>query len=154
MNRRIALALATWGYSGFVPGAPGTAGAIVALGLAWLGVHRAGLPPWAFSVAAFLLLPLAIKASETVARQMEVEDPSIVVIDEVLGLWIALAPAAPDSPVQWIAGLALFRILDILKPLGLRRLESLPGGFGVLADDVGAGGYAMIGVALLRWGGL
>ncbi|MDE0105218.1 MAG: phosphatidylglycerophosphatase A [Bryobacterales bacterium] len=151
MGKGLSLAIATWGYIGYTPAAPGTAASVAALAIAWAGVHLAGLPVWSFAAAAVLLSPLAVWASGAVAGQLGAEDPSIVVIDEVLGLWLALAPATSGSPQQWLCALVLFRLFDILKPLGLRRLESLPGGRGIVADDLGAGAYAMIGVALVRW---
>ncbi len=154
MNSHLARAVATWGYCGYFPGAPGTAGSVAAFAIAWLGVERGGLPPWTFAALGALLAPLAVKASEAVSEQVGLDDPPIVVVDEVLGLWVALAPAAAGSWPQWLCALALFRIFDIVKPFGLRRLEALPGGWGVVADDLGAGTYAMIGVTLVRWIGL
>ena len=65
-------------------------------------------------------------------------DPSRGVIDEWIGMWVTIA----FLPVTWpwmIAGYFMFRALDILKPLGIRRLEALPGGWGIMLDDIGAG---------------
>ena len=151
MNKRLAMALATWCYSGYAPIAPGTAGSILAWAMAWFAVHRCGMPVWAVGVAGLALLPLAVKTAELAATQLGSHDPSVVVIDEVVGQWIALSAAASGSWPQWVAALVLFRVFDITKPLGIRRLEALPGGRGVVADDVGAGACAMIGVALVRW---
>jgi phosphatidylglycerophosphatase A len=109
------------------------------------------MPAWAVGVAGLALLPLAVKTAELAATQLGSHDPSVVVIDEVVGQWIALSAAASGSWPQWVAALVLFRVFDITKPLGIRRLEALPGGRGVVADDVGAGACAMIGVALVRW---
>ena len=153
-RQRLALALATWFYSGYAPVAPGTTGSILAWTMAWFVVHRLGLPAWTLAVAALVLTPVAIWSSNAASSLFATRDPSRVVIDEVVGQWIALAAAATGSWPQWIAALALFRLFDIAKPFGIRRLEALRGGLGVVADDVAAGTCAMIGVALIRWIGL
>lgn len=151
MAERLAMTLATWFYSGYVPAAPGTAGSVVAWGMAWLAVHRLGVPAWALGIAALAMTPVAIKTAEFAARRLESRDPSVVVIDEAVGQWIALSAAASNSWPQWVAALVLFRVLDIAKPLGIRRLEAFAGGRGVVADDIGAGACAMIGVVAVRW---
>lgn len=151
MNRRLAMAIATWFYSGYSPVAPGTAGSILAWAMAWLVVHRLGVPAWAVGVAGLALTPIAVKTAELASSQLGSHDPSVVVIDEVVGQWLALSAAASNSWPQWVAALVLFRVFDITKPLGIRRLEGLAGGKGVVADDIGAGACAMIGVALVRW---
>lgn len=143
--------LATWFFCGYLPPAPGTAGSICAWGIAWFAVHSVGLPAWTFALAAAALAPAAVWAAEAAVSEDDPRDPSWVVVDEVVGQWLALAPAAAGSWGQWLAALALFRTFDVAKPLGIRRLESLPGGRGVVADDAAAGVCAMIGVALLRW---
>ncbi len=153
-RQRLAVALATWFYCGYAPLAPGTAGSLCAWAIAWFLVHRHGVPAWALAVAAVALTPLAIWSSDAAASAFGERDPSRVVIDEVVGQWIALAAAADTSWPQWIAAFALFRAFDIAKPFGIRRLEGLPGGLGVVADDVAAGACAMIGVALIGWIGV
>ncbi len=150
-KQRLALVLASWFYCGYIPGAPGTAGSVCAWALAGLLVHACGLPAWMFAIAAGALAPLAVWSAEAASSLLGSKDPSRVVIDEVVGQWIALAPAASGSWVQWIAALVLFRAFDIGKPLGIRRMEALPGGRGVVADDAAAGACAMIGVLLIRW---
>lgn len=153
-RRRLAVALATWFYCGYAPKAPGTVGSICAWAMAWFLVHRLGLPAWTLAIAALTLAPIAIWSSDAASSAFGTKDPSRVVIDEVVGQWIALAAAADCSWPQWIAALVLFRVFDIAKPLGIRRLERLKGGLGVVADDTAAGACAMIGVALMRWIGL
>ncbi len=151
MNKRLGMALATWFYSGYAPVAPGTAGSLLAWAMAWLAVQHCSAPSWAVGIAGLALVPLAVNTAEFAATQLGSRDPSVVVIDEVVGQWIAVSAAAGNSWPQWIAALVLFRVFDIAKPAGIRRLEALPGGKGVVADDVGAGACAMIGVALVRW---
>ena len=145
------VALATWFYVGYAPLAPGTVGAICAWGPAWFVVHRLGFPAWSFALLAIVIAPLGIWSAGVASSHFGSRDPSKVVIDEVMGQWIAIAPAAQDSWPQWIAAIVLFRFFDIAKPFGIRRLEALTGGFGVVADDVGAGVCAMLGVLLIRW---
>lgn len=153
-KRRLAVILATWFYAGYAPVAPGTVGALCAWGLAWILALRFGTPAWIFVLAAAAIVPLGVWSARVASSVFGSHDPSKVVIDEVIGQWIALAPAEADSWVQWVAALALFRIFDITKPFGIRRLEALPAGVGVVADDIGAGLCAMLGVGLVRWIGL
>ena len=74
------------------------------------------------------------------------EDPGWIVIDEVSGQWMAFAFIAPEIILQYpwliLIGFALFRFFDILKPLGIKKLEALPGALGVMADDLLGGIYA------------
>ncbi len=152
-RRRLAVALATWFYSGYSPLAPGTVASLLAGAIAWVAATRLGVPPWAFAVSAACMIPLAVRVIDEAAAEFGSEDPSSVVLDEVIGLWIAVAPVSAGSWPQWIAALVLFRLFDIAKPFGIRRLEAFPGGRGVLADDIAAGACAMIGVLLVRWSG-
>lgn len=152
-RRTLAVMLATWFYTGYSPVAPGTVGSLSAWAIAWLVVSRSGVPAWAFSIAALALLPLAVWSAGLAAKAFGSKDPSRIVIDEVIGLWIAIAPAAADSWPQWIAAIVLFRLFDISKPFGMRRLEGFRGGRGIVADDLVAGACAMIGTLLVRWAG-
>lgn len=91
---------------------------------------------------ACLAVTLGIPAATRVARESGITDPSFVVVDEVAGQLIALIAA----PVRWktlLAGFILFRAFDIVKPPPLRLLERIPGGAGIMLDDVGAGLYAL-----------
>ena len=91
---------------------------------------------------ACLAVTLGIPAATRVAGESGITDPSFVVVDEVAGQLIALIAA----PVRWktlLAGFILFRAFDIVKPPPLRLLERIPGGTGIMLDDVGAGLYAL-----------
>ena len=81
------------------------------------------------------------------------EDPSRVVVDEMVGVWIPLLAVPDNDRWYWyvIAAFALFRIFDIVKPLGVRKMENFKGGVGVMMDDVLAGVYSFILIAVARW---
>jgi phosphatidylglycerophosphatase A len=92
---------------------------------------------------------LGIPAASIAARESGKHDPGFVVIDEVAGQWITLLWSAADWRHGLIA-LILFRLFDITKPFPVRRLERLPGGWGIVLDDVAAGLYALGVASLLR----
>jgi phosphatidylglycerophosphatase A len=79
------------------------------------------------------------------------QDPSRVVMDETVGVWIPLIVVGPGQWWWALAALVLFRFFDIVKPLGVRRMEALPGGWGVMADDVLAGVYSLLILFLAQW---
>jgi phosphatidylglycerophosphatase A len=150
---RWALAVGTFFGAGLMRPGPGTWGSAAALALwaayAWL-VHP-GPAGFAGALGAGIVLAIAfgVPAGTIVARESGVEDPQIVVIDEVAGQWIALL----FSPADWRHGLTafvLFRLFDMTKPFPIRRLERLPGGWGIVFDDVAAGLYALAVASLLR----
>jgi phosphatidylglycerophosphatase A len=84
------------------------------------------------------LLP-GIWAADVYAKSHGKEDPSEVVVDEAIGQWVTLLGATVYNWKSLLAALVLFRILDILKPFPIRQAEKLPGGVGIIADDVVAG---------------
>jgi phosphatidylglycerophosphatase A len=147
---RLAWLLATFFGAGKLRPGPGTWGSLAALGL-WRAAAPLMLPEWrapAAILAAATALAAGIPAATRVARESGDADPPYVVIDEVCGQWIALAGA----PLTWksqIAAFVLFRAFDILKPPPLRKLERIPGGAGIMLDDVGAGVYAFLLMQLL-----
>jgi len=91
---------------------------------------------------------IGIPAATRVARASRLTDPQSVVIDEVAGQLVSLI-AVPLSWKTFLAGLILFRVFDILKPPPVRQLERLPEGFGIVADDLGAGLYALVVMHLM-----
>ncbi len=146
-----AWAVATFFGAGLGKPGPGTWGSVAAV-LLWAGVAW-GLHPDPAKLLLILLvgivlaLLLGIPASTIVARQSGRKDPQFVVVDEVIGQWIALLGSRADWRHALIA-LLLFRAFDITKPFPVRQLERLPEGWGIVLDDVGAGLYAL-GVASL-----
>jgi phosphatidylglycerophosphatase A len=138
---RLAILLATCFGIGRIPGAPGTAASLAALPLAcWLG-FVGGWP--ALLGAAIAATLIGIWACGLYAMHAGLKDPSPCVLDEVAGQWLTLLPLALYgellSVVPLLLAFALFRFFDILKPFPIARLEGLPGGLGVMADDILAG---------------
>jgi phosphatidylglycerophosphatase A len=145
--------VATFFGAGFGKPGPGTFGSVGAV-LLW-SAYGWGFHPSAHTLLLTLLagialtLLLGIPAATIVARESGLEDPQIVVIDEVAGQWIALL----FSPAGWryaLIALVLFRFFDITKPFPVRQLERLPRGWGIVFDDVAAGLYALGVASLLR----
>jgi len=114
--------------------------------LLWWGASRWIPAAWllpAIVITSAAVTLIGIPVSTVVARESGVKDPGFVVIDEVAGQLIALI----GVPLDWkylLAGFILFRSFDIVKPFPLRRIERLPGGTGIMLDDVGAGLYALV----------
>jgi phosphatidylglycerophosphatase A len=131
--------------SGYSPVAPGTAGSLVGL---LLFLPLAGRAFWIQLAAVVAVTILGVLAGGRLATTLGAKDPGVVVVDEVAGQWITFL-ALPMTPVTAVAGFLLFRVMDILKPWPARALERLPGGLGIMADDVAAGIYAHL---LLRLG--
>jgi phosphatidylglycerophosphatase A len=150
MKTKLALLLSTWFYTGYFPVGPGTAGSLAAVLIA-IFFHHLGFPAWSFAVLAAALFFPAVWASTVTARDRKLKDPGFVVVDEVIGQWIALAAAPHFYWKSALAGFLLFRLFDMWKPYPIRRLESLPDGWGIIADDVLAGVYAALVLWLAGW---
>jgi phosphatidylglycerophosphatase A len=141
---RLANLISTWFGCGRSPVAPGTVGSAAAIAMAIAFERITNLAPIGFAVLALLLLAPAVWAAGVSARAAKLEDPQFVVVDEVIGQWIALAGAPSLNWKTYLAAFALFRLFDIVKPPPARQLERLPGGIGINADDVMAGIYAAL----------
>jgi phosphatidylglycerophosphatase A len=146
----LARVIATWFYLGYSP-APGTAGSLGGLAVAWALYRWAGFGSWALGLLGVLFLAPAIWAANTVARESGLKDPQIVVVDEVVGLWLTLAGAARLNWKSWLLAFALFRVFDIFKPPPVRQFEKLPGGTGIVMDDVAAGVCAALVLYAAGW---
>jgi phosphatidylglycerophosphatase A len=142
----LAVFIATFGYVGYFPVAPGTAGSAAALALYALLRWAATAPVEIAVIVA--VMAVGIWAAHGTERALGRKDPGIVVIDEVLGMLITLA-LLPLSLTGIVAGFLIFRALDVIKPFPAGRLEHLHGGYGIMADDAMAGVY---GNLLLRAG--
>lgn len=142
---RLALFVATAGYAGFAPVAPGTAGSVVGLALyvviRWF--DSATLETGAIVVS----LIVGIWAAGVVEKQLG-KDPGPVVIDEVHGMLVTVAFLGV-TPLGAFLGFILFRVYDVIKPYPAGRLEHLHGGPGIMLDDLVAGLYSQLTLRLL-----
>ncbi len=146
--RVLGLLIATVGGVGYAPIAPGTAGSLVGL-VVLFGVRLVGDPVFELStlLAVVLVGTWAAGVGERVAGR---EDPGLVVVDEVAGMLLTML----WIPLTWLTGIIgflAFRVFDIIKPFPAGRAERLPGGVGIMADDLVAGVYAWLVVRLLFW---
>jgi phosphatidylglycerophosphatase A len=147
----VARLIATWFGCGLSPFAPGTVGSAAALAIGALLYRHAGFLWWEYIALAALMFGPAVWAAGVTARAAKIEDPGFVVVDEVIGQWIAMAGAHPLNWKSCLAAFALFRLFDIWKPAPVRQLEGLPGGLGINADDAMAGAYAALVLFLAGW---
>ena len=144
MKSKAANLISTWFGCGYAPTAPGTAGSLASLLIAWLLVRYAGWQPAWFGLLVLAATAPAIWAAGVTALERRQKDPQLVVVDEVLGQWLALTGARALNFKSWMGALILFRLFDIWKPVPVRQLEKLPGGTGIVADDLMAGIYAAL----------
>ena len=137
--------------AGFSPIAPGTVGSIVAIAPWWLWLHD--LAPRDYAAVLILAFVVGVWAARWAIRESRVEDPSLVVRDEFVGMWLALWLLPREWP--WVlAAFALFRVFDVWKPWPVRWADrSLKGGFGTMVDDALAGlmAFGVLQVALAVW---
>lgn len=140
--------IATGLFVGYVPFAPGTAGSILGLFLYWAipGTESFGL-----LAAILLLFLLGVWSAKAVEQVTGVEDNQIIVIDEIVGVLVTLMFF--EKSFTWlVVGCILFRFFDIVKLYPARRAEELPGGWGVMLDDVVAGIYSLLSLRTIHWG--
>jgi len=142
-DKSIACLFASFFYTGYLPYAPGTWASLISVVL-WF------LFPWnslSFRLCLILIvLIVGIFVSGIAEKRTEKKDPSFIVIDEVAGMWLTLALIPkitfPENIGKIIFALLAFRFFDILKVPPIKKLESIPGGFGIMLDDIVAGIYA------------
>lgn len=142
--KRLALLVATAGGAGYSPIAPGTAGSAVGLVIFWFTRH------WPLWWQASLIVAISLVgtwAASIAAVHFGREDPGQVVVDEVAGQMLTLV--ATGTSLYGIAlGFFVFRALDIVKPWPANRFERLPGGVGIMADDLMAGVYGNLALQI------
>ena len=159
---RVSLGLASAMGLGYLPKAPGTFGALAGVALSgalvWLcsnDVVAAQTVPWIRYGAVVFIAGIGVISADRAARFSGCEDPQFVVIDEVSGQMITyFFPLTVLNWKSWLLGFILFRVFDIWKPFPARQAESLPGGWGIMADDWIAGIYAALALSILRVAGL
>lgn len=156
-NNNHPLGEAPWGhvifstgiFTGLIPGAPGTYAAFTALVIWYLLWMTLSLPAL-FVTTLCLIVGVTVAGAWTsgVMERYWGKDPRCVVIDEYVGCWIPLLVAPVGPEYTWLMallGFGLFRVIDIIKTPGCRKIEQVcPGGWGVMMDDVLAGFYAML----------
>ena len=135
MHRQLWINLATLGPVGRIRPAPGTWGSLAAL-LPAAGMAMAG--DWLLEISVVVACIIGVKAADIYEVHSGKKDASEVVIDELAGQWIALL-VIPFDWRWWVTAFLLFRLFDIAKPGPVKMAERLPGGIGVMADDVVAG---------------
>ncbi|HEV2678542.1 MAG TPA: phosphatidylglycerophosphatase A [Aliidongia sp.] len=139
--------LATWFGAGLAPKAPGTWGSVAALPFAWAIQYWGGSA--GLVLAASLLFVAGWIASDRLVSATGIQDPQIIVVDEVVGQWLTLA-CGPLSIPAYLVGLLLFRAADITKPFPASWADrSVDGGLGVMLDDVLAAVYSGLGLWLI-----
>jgi phosphatidylglycerophosphatase A len=162
-KHKICWIIATWFGSGLLPKAPGTWGSLAAIPFVYIiSVYSC---PYALIFGIVALFFIGIWASDNIEKSTQMKDPGLIVVDEVVGQWIALLPLPflysfldPNSfylisaPIAAVAFLA-FRIFDIWKPWPVNYADkNVPGGYGIMLDDVLAGMYALIVTSALTVG--
>ncbi len=144
---RLVLFFASGCYSGYAPIASGTAGTLVGIPV-FILLSQLPLLPYGILTAGFLLAGvwLSFRAEAILGAR----DSGVIVIDEITGYLVTMF-AVPAGWGTVLGGFLLFRLFDILKPFPIRRIDrDLPGGWGVMLDDVLAGIYANLSLQLLR----
>lgn len=148
--KNIAIILSTGFGIGYAPGAPGTFASLAALPLGYLILFYGSAQ--VLFILALCISVLGIWASGAHAEAIGKKDPGSSVIDEIAGQLLAMLPIVPmgnsSDAIPAVCAFFLFRFFDILKPWPICRLERLPGGVGIMADDIAAG---LISAALLYW---
>ncbi len=154
-NNYISWIIATWFGSGLLPIAPGTYGSLAAIPFAYIISAYSG--PYGLIFGTVALFFIGTWASNKVEKSVQKKDPGFIVVDEVVGQWIALLPlsflyslADPNLfhysiVLIVVTAFLAFRIFDIWKPWPIKNVEkNIPGGLGIMLDDVIAGIYALI----------
>jgi phosphatidylglycerophosphatase A len=142
--RHFVICLSSGFYSGYCPVAPGTVGTIIAIPL-HIVISRLSAPSYGIALVVFIVLSWWLsRAAEAVFLE---KDSRRIVVDEMAGFLVTMG-FLPPVPVYLVTGFILFRFFDIVKPFPIRRLESLEGGFGVVADDLMAGVYSHLALRI------
>lgn len=144
-QKNLNVAIATWFGSGRLRPGPGTMGSLAAIPPGYLIMYFLG--PMGLFIAAVLLFILGAMAADYYGKKSGEKDDQSIVVDEVVGLWLAVIPADVYWPL-WFVGFVLFRFFDIYKPWPASYFDKRKGGgFDVMMDDVVAGFFAFLGTA-------
>lgn len=147
MKNKLANLFSTVLKIGYLPIAPGTWGSLVAVVIWFLIIESTSTIT--FITAIIIIFILGVYTSSITERHLAQKDPSIIVIDEWVGQWIALL-FVPKSLLLGLVAFALFRLFDIWKPYPIKLLDKYPKGWGIMLDDVLAGVYALLVLSVFR----
>jgi phosphatidylglycerophosphatase A len=145
---RLKLGLVSCGFLGCSPVAPGTVGTLGGVLIAWALAGTQLYLCWVLLACVALYL-LGRSLAPWAERQLG-SDPQVFVLDEVLGYLITVAWVRGPSLLTLVVGFTLFRLFDVLKPGPVGRLERIPGGDGILLDDVAAGVLGLVVLSAIR----
>ena len=148
--RTIHYIIATGFGCGYSPTAPGTAGTILALVIGYFLIG--GNLPWLIA-ATLLFTIIGTISADFVEKNSGNHDPSIVVVDEIAGMLLGLW-AVPVEPIPYLVAFGFFRLFDVTKLFPIDNLQRLPGGWGIMFDDIGAGIYTLAAMHLLLYFGV
>jgi phosphatidylglycerophosphatase A len=148
ITHKLILFAATGAGVGNFPLFPGTIGTLLALPVSLALNHLAALSLLAGAIVLVATIFCAIWLADKAAEILRQKDPSVIVIDEIVGFLVANF-AAPNRLSAYLTAFVLFRFFDITKPFPARRLETLPGGMGIVFDDIMAGIYTVLIMHLL-----
>ncbi len=141
MRLKISEWIATCFKVGYLPLAPGTWGSIFAILLWWIFIKDLNL--YVFGVVIVLFFIIGIVTSNIVINELDDNDPSHIIIDELVGQWLALL-FLPKGLINIAIAFILFRFFDIIKPWPISLIEKLPKGLGVMSDDLVAGFVTLV----------
>ena len=147
MRLKISEWIATCFKVGYLPLAPGTWGSVFAILLWW--VLLKDLNTYIFGVVIIIFLLIGIVVSNIIIDQSGDHDPSHIIIDELVGQWLALF-LLPEGFFNIAISFILFRFFDIIKPWPIRLIEKFPKGLGVMSDDLAAGLITLVLIQIIN----
>lgn len=138
MNTLIRIFVTGFG-AGYLPIAPGTWGSALGMLIAWVAFPETP----ALLAATIILSAIAVPAASRAETLFSKKDDGRIVVDEIAGYWVSVLFLPHTIPV-FVGAFFLFRLFDVLKPLGISRTQNLPGGWGIVVDDLLAGALANV----------
>ncbi|MDR0682426.1 MAG: phosphatidylglycerophosphatase A [Dysgonamonadaceae bacterium] len=145
--------IATGFAAGYFPVAPGTAGAALATVIWWILSIFSSSPCTLVLITAFLIVVFTALGiwSSGIVESLWGKDPARVVVDEMVGVWIPLLAVKDGNIYYMLCAFVLFRLFDIFKPFGIRKMENIKGGWGIMMDDIVAGVYSLFILIGIQW---
>ncbi len=151
LKEYLSFLIATGGFVGKIPFAPGTLGTLVAIPIILIYWDKGLLAQLSITAAVFFV---GLWASIVIVEKYKEKDPEYIVVDEIAGFMVTMIAIEPNL-IHLAIGFVLFRLYDILKPPPIKHFEKLPSGLGVMVDDIIAGVYAWLCLfALVKFFGI